>query len=679
MQIVSANAPNSPLVRNAAPLKPAQSVPVQEEQPASNDTAQVAGEGGDVGRLSGDAGQRIGHFVRGMAHESLQHVRYLAGASAFRSVGSTLGQLIATPIAIKLAHENAAIVGGVAIGSTVAVGAIGGLLGYLWVRGHDDSADGEERQKTVFGKVADKTLDAASALEALPNFVYPSIYGASEAQRQAIYSALDQLPLEDATASATMTVIPNLVDTGISGMSQPGASHVRILLDSSYLDNPSLARDLVFHENGHAVDYSGGFGLLGSNNWRGHFGSGPFVSHYAESNRYEDWAETYEHYHNGSDLSAVPDKAEVIRRVSDQNPLNKAVDTPRVRSAGKSIGEALGSVPYLRDGLELASSLVAPIQIYRGTGDLLKGLETDDGELKLKGKFNLATGLFLTLPGASPLALVSSVAGSVIKTAAREEREDGFKTANKWADTILSASAGPVGVAFAAVNSELKANGLKLDDTHGFNGLGWKAARATKSSLLKGTLFTVGGVVGGSLAGAALGVALGGSTGAALGSLWGQIAGGAIGVGTYGALRAIKADKNSKHPLALTRGDKKFLAGLAGGAIVGGGAGTALGSYAGKAFGQALGTMVAGPAGAAVGGTVLSWAGGLAGAYGGARLGAAAGSGRLFGKTLGEDEPIFKSSLADPEAVLKAIHAQKQAENEKAAGPLRGTLAQTAG
>lgn len=664
MQILSANAANSSLVRTGNPVK-AQEAPVVAAEPegALEDAAELSGDSKEIGRLSGDAGQRIGHFVRGMAHESLQHVRYLAGATAFRSVGSTLGQLVGTPIAIKLAHENAALVGGVAIGSTVALGAIGGLLGYMWVRGQSDDADGEERKTTVFGKVADKGLDVASALSALPKFIYPSVYGATDAQRQAIYSALDQLPLEDATASATMTVVPNLVDTGISGMSQPGASHVRILLDQSYIDNPSLARNLVFHENGHAVDYSGGFGLLGANNWRGHFGHGPFVSGYAESNRYEDWAETYEHFHNGSDLSAVPDKAEVVRRVSEQNPLDKAIDTPKVRNAGKSIAETLAKVPYLRDGLELASSLVAPVQIYRGTGDLLKGLETDDGELKLKGKFNLASGLFLTLPGASPLALVSSVAGSVIKTAAKEEREDGFKTANKWADTILSVSAGPVGVAFAAVNSELQANGLKFDDAHGFNGLGWQAARATKSSLIKGTLFTVGGVVGGSLAGAALGVALGGSSGAAIGSLWGQLAGGAIGVGTYGALRALKQDKKSKHPLALTTGDKKFLAGMVGGAIVGGGAGTAVGSYAGKAFGELVGGMVAGPAGASVGATVLSWAGGLAGAYGGAKLGAAAGSGRLFGKTLGEDETTYKSTLADPAAILKATRDKNQAEN----------------
>jgi hypothetical protein len=663
MQIKSANIDTSPLVRKA-PQAPGAAAGEGSAPPVATapDTAEVGVSDGPIGRLSGDAGQRIGHFVRGMTHESLQHVRYLAGASAFRNVGSTLGQLVATPIAIKLASENAAVVGGVAIGSTVAFGAIGGLLGYLWLRNSDNGSDSEKPQSTVFGKVADKALDVASAVEALPNFVYPSIYGATEAQREAIYGALDALPLEDATASATINVIPNLVDTGISGMAQPGASHVRMLLDSSYLDDPSRARDLVFHENGHAVDYSGGFGLLGSHNWRGGFGRGNFISDYAKSNRYEDWAETYEHFHNGSNLEAVPEKADVIRRVSGQNALNRAIDTPRVRSAGKGVGEALGSVPYLRDGVELASSLIGPVQIYRGTGDLLKGLETEDGELKLKGKFNLATGLFLTMPGASPLALVSSVAGGIIKTAAKEGQEEGFETANKWADGILSASAGPVGMTLAAVQGELKAHGLRFDETHGFSGLGWQAARATKSSLLKGTLFTVGGAVGGSVAGAAIGVAMGGPGGAAIGSLWGQLAGGVIGLGSYGAMRAIKEDKRSKHPLALTGSDKRFLAGMVGGALVGGGAGTALGSFGGKAFGEVVGGMVAGPAGSSLGSTVFGWGGALLGAYGGAKLGASVGTGRLFGKQLGDAEAPT-STLASPQDILKLIHSQNQAQD----------------
>ncbi len=666
MQILSAttSGKTETLVRKAAPAAEATAVAETTAPAEVADSAQLDG-GEAAGVLSGDAGQRVGHFVRGMTHESLQHVRYLAGAAAFRNVGSALGSLAITPLAIKLASENAAVVGGLAIGGTVAAGAIGGLLGYLWVRNADNNVSDDEGKKTVLGNVVDKTLDLASAAQALPKFIYPSIYGATEAQRQVIYGALDQLPLADATASATMTVVPNLVDTGISGMAQPGASHVRILLDQSYLDNPARGRDLVFHENGHAVDYGGGFGLLGSHNWRGGFGKGHFVSDYAQQNRYEDWAETYEHFHNGSSLEAVPEKAEVIRRASEQNVLDRTFDTPRVREAGKNIGEALDKVPYLRDGVEVAASLIGPVQIYRGSGDLIKGLENDDGELQLKGKFNLASGLFLTLPGAAPLALASSVAGSVIKTMASEDKEDGFKTANKWADSILATSAGPVGMTLAAVGGELKANGLEFSDSNGFNSLGWKAARATKGSLLKGTLYTIGGAVGGSVAGAAVGVALGGPGGAALGSLWGQMAGGVIGLGAYGASRAMKSDKMGKNPLALTKGDKKFLLGMAGGAIVGGGVGTALGGFGGRAVGEFLGNALAGPAGASLGGTVGSWAGALGGAYGGAKLGSGIGSGRLLGKPLGSGEKPMRT-LANPDLLLKAIHESKELETAKA-------------
>ena len=670
MQIKSAQIDTSPMVRKAVPA-PLAVEAGEAPAPQAVDSAALEGEARteEVGRLSGDAGHRIGHFVRGMAHESMQHVRYLAGAMAFRNVGSAVGSHLFTPLAIKLASENAAIVGGVAIGGTVAMGALAGLAGYFWVRANDDSANGVEAKKSVFGKAADVALDTASALDALPNFIYPSVYGATEAQRQAIYSALDQLPLEDATASATMTVIPGLVDTGISGMAQPGASYTRILLDQSYLDSADRARDLVFHENGHAVDYSGGYGLLNAHNWRGPFGRGPFVSEYASGNQYEDFAETYEHYHNGHDLSHVADKAEVIERVNEQNALNRMADTPRVRTAGKRIGEALGSVPYLRDGLELAGSLVGPAQIYRGAGDILKGLETDDGEVKLKGKFNLATGLFLTIPGASPLALVSSVAGGIIKAVAKEDKEDGFKTANKWADAILSTSAGPIGMTVAAVQGELEASGLRFDDSHGFSSEGWKAARTTKANMLKGTLFTVGGAVGGSLAGAALGAAIAGRTGAALGGVWGQLAGGAIGLGVYGAARAIKQDKRDKHPLALTKGDKKFLRGTVFGAVGGGVAGTVAGTFAGKAFGQWAGSALGGALGGSAAGTVFGWGLALAGAYGGAKLGAGLGSGRLLGRELGEED-LPTSTLARPEVLLRQIQQAKEAENMGQTAPV---------
>ncbi len=662
MQIKIANADTSPLVRAAKPAP-------ETESAASVETEAVSSEPQDsaeasVGVLSGDSGQRIGHFIRGVTHESLQHVRYLAGASAFRNVGSALGSIGFTPLAIKLASENAAVVGGVAIGGTVAAGAIGGLLGYLWVKNRDENSGEEDGEKSSYwGKAADVALDVSAGFRALPKFIYPTVYGATDAQRDTIYAQLDKLPLQDAVASGSMTVIPGLTDTGISGMAQPGASHVRMLLDQAYIDDPHRAQHLVFHENGHAVDYSGGFGLLGAHNWRGDFGKGPFISDYASSNRYEDWAEMYEHYHAGSkELEHFHDKAAVVERVSGQDPLTRMIDSPKIRETGKDIGSAMSKIPYSRDALEVAASLIAPVQLYRGAGDIVEGLEKEDGAQTLKGKLNLASGLFLTLPGAAPLALASSLAGGVIKSTVDSKNEASLKTANRMADAVLATSAGPVGMVIAAVNKELESNGLRYDDSHGFTGQGWKAAGATKSSLLKGTIYTVGGVVGGSLAGAALGVALGGHGGAAIGSLWGQLAGGALGLGAYGVTRALKQDKKSNHPLALTSGDKKFLAGLTAGALVGGGAGTALGMFGGRALGGLFGGLVAGSGGASIGSTVAGWGGALLGAYSGGKLGAGIGSGRLLGKSLVAETDVPKT-LARPETLLAEVQSQKDAEN----------------
>lgn len=603
-----------------------------------------------VGPLTGDAGQRVGRFVRGVAYESMQQARYLAGAAAFNNVGSAIGSLVATPIAIKLAADNAAVVGGVAIGGTVALGAVGGILGYLWVREHD-SLGAKETKPSLFGKVADAGIDAASMVEALPKFIYPSVYGANAAETKIIYDALDKLPLEDATASSTMTLVPELLDTGISGMSQPGASHVRILLDKSWINNPARAEGLVFHENGHAVDYSGGFGLLGSNNWKGAFGKGPFISDYAKSNRYEDWAETYEQFHSDpSKLSGMPEKLKIVERVNEQDPLSRAADTAKVRNAGKNIGKELAKVPYLRDTLEVAGSLIGPIQIFRGAGDVIKGWENDDKEASLRGKMNLATGLFLTLPGASPLALATSTAGNVIKYATKSDDPASVELADRAANVVLGTAAGPVGMALAAVTGELAKNGLHFDESQGFSAAGWKSARPDKSDMLKGALFTVGGAVGGSIAGASLGAYLNGASGAAVGGAWGQVAGVVGGIALYGTMRTIKSAHKTKDPLRLTKADKKFLLGLTGGALVGGGVGTGVGTYAGRLAGQLLGGLVAGPAGASAGQVVGGWGGALAGAFGGAKIGAAIGSGRLFGKGM---QGTSGQTLARPEVVAQ--------------------------
>lgn len=594
--------------------------------------------------LSGDAGKRVGHFVRGVTLESLQHLRYLSAASAFQKVGSTLGSVGFTPLAIKLASDNAPLIGGLAIGGTVAAGAIGAVAGYAWQYHQDGKAEKVQKDASAFSKIADTVLDIGGALQALPKFVYPSVVGATDAQREVIYNALDQLPLHQATASATIEVVPNLLDTGISGMAQPGDSHVHLLLDSSRLDNVKWGTELVWHEQGHAVDYSGGFGLLGSHNWKGGFGTGPFVSDYASTNRYEDFAESFEAYRADPEGFAAkfPEKAEALEKLSHSDPVTSAFDRPSVRRSGRRIGETLGKVPYLRTGLELAGSLIAPIQIHRGASKLAEGLQTGDEQKKLDGKLNLASGLFLSLPGARPLALATSVAGGAIRATSMEKNGEHLSTANHMADAVLTTSAGPVGMTLAAVAQELKANGMSLDASSGFAPDGWTAARPSKGAMLKGTLSTVGGTVLGAMAGAAAGAALAGTTGAVAGAVWGQVAGGAIGLAGYSIHRTLSQKSELGDPLALTASDKKFLKGMISGAVVGGAAGTAGGVLAGHFLGSLAGQALGGPGTATILGNVGGWVGALSGAFGGAKLGAGVGSGRYFGSPLNERAESWK-------------------------------------
>ena len=583
-----------------------------------------------IGPLSGDSGQRVGHFVRGVTLESLQHLRYLSAATAAGNIGSALGSLTLTPLAISVANENAALIGGLGIGGTIAAGAIGAVVGFALLANHDKKSDGAESKKG--SSLAGGALNLAAAGRALPSILYPTVSGATDAQIDTIYNALDKLPLEDVTSSATMQVVPDLVDTGISGMAQPGSSHVHILLDESYINNSSRAADLVIHEQGHAVDYGGGFGVVGSHNWRGGFGKGEFVTEYASTNRYEDFAESYEHFHqHGEEFSHdFPEKAGAIERVSMQDPLNRLADQPKIREAGKEASKAIGKVPYLRTGLEVAGSLIAPAMLYRGATKLSKALQDGDDSAKVEAKMNLASGLFLSLPGASPLALVSSVAGSALKAVDKADKHSDGEWSNKWADRILATSAGPLGMGLAAVKSELNANGMKFDASEGFAAAGWQQSTPSKGALLKGTVSTVGGVVIGSMLGAAVGGAVGGQTGAVLGTMWGQVAGGAIGLVGHGVYRASKSSDDGK--LALTSTDKSFLRGMAGGAVLGGAGGTVAGAALGRLAGELIGNALLGPEGGAALKAIGGWTGGLAGGYGGAKLGAGVGSGRLLGR-----------------------------------------------
>lgn len=578
-----------------------------------------------VAELPNTRETRINHFVAKSGKASLEYLRYLSTIYAANLVGSTVGSLIFTPIGISLAKEQAAVVGGFGIGGAVAGGALAALGGYFYERHRDKN--NSDVKLTAFSKpggISDSLLSGAALMSSMPKIAYPTIYGATPEQRRMIYSSLDTLPLKDVTASQTMTVVQGLEKTGIGGMSQPLLGQTRILFDNDNLNSASFGPELVIHEQAHAVDYKQGFGLLGSLNWRGGFGKGPFVSEYAAGNRYEDFAESYHAFQTDPEFAAkFPEKAAVLQAAAIKTPSEQLVDRPQIREVGKKMGESMSSVPYLRNAVELGMSLVSPLMIHKGSVELESGLATDDPARLLQGKMNLATGLMLAMPGGAPFALGTTIAYQALLRHAHGN-EQKLQQANNVADVVLGVSTGPVGMAAFAVGNELKEAGIDLSKAN-FRSVGTDTV-IKPATMLKGLVATVGGSVAGSLLGVTIGSALTGPSGAAIGALWGRVGGGLLGLGAYGALSAFKKDPNHEtSPYDLTRDDKVFLGKVVGGGLTGAAIGTVIGSQGGKWAGEMIGQSLGGPTGKAVG----AWVGGLGGtmiaSYGLAAAGASIG------------------------------------------------------
>ncbi|MBI3923923.1 MAG: hypothetical protein HY319_00095 [Armatimonadetes bacterium] len=566
--------------------------------------------------------ERIVHFVRELKRESLEHLRYLAAVHMGHLVATTAGVLLFAPLAVQLGQVHV-----LTVGATL-MGGLGALAGYgLEKRRGGLPIDSRALQPfQISGR--DVALAAATGLGSFPRFLYPTVQGASPEQKRLILDTLDSLPMGDVTSVSGIQVIPDLDRMGVSGVAPPALSQNLILLDGESLSYPSWARSLIVHEVGHSKDMTGSYGPIGAINHRsglfGPFGREPFVSEYAGTNRFEDFADTHELYHADREFleRGFPDKFRVMDEAHRPTVEEWLVDRPAAREAGKQSAEAIGRIPYLRNGLELATALIAPFQIYQGAAQLEKAFVEGDEVGKLHGKLAVASGALL-LQGGAPLAVAASALHLGLAGYARTP--EAVKKANRLADGFLALAAGPAGMMARAIGSELRRSGIDLDQAR--YQPGEFQGNISGGGFLKGMLATLGGAVGGAAVGSAVGAALGGVGGAALGAFYGRMAGGLLGLGTYGVLAALRRSEQDD-PLALRPGDKRFLGRIVGGALAGGAVGAVSGSLAGERLGSALGAAIAGPVGASVGSLVGGGLGLLAGSYALAAAGAALGRGR---------------------------------------------------
>lgn len=520
---------------------------------------------------------RIIGFVQRLEAGAAMQLRYLSSAAVGQIAATTAGVLAFAPLANQLGQIHVLTVG------AVAAGIAGGVAGYMFEKHRDvDGGSG----------VMDHALGGLSTLKSLPSFLYPTIQGANPEQLSLIHSALDKLPMGDVTSASTMTVMEGMGGMGISGVAPPALSQNVVYLNSSSLSR-WFGEELVTHELAHSKDLSAGYGPIGTRSMRGGgFGFGNKISRYAGTNFIEDYAESYVAYHQEPTRlkSVAPSKYAALDAQHPRGVEEWLTDRPGVRRAGKDAAQTIGKVPYLRNALELASSLVGPFQIHRGASQLTHGDPN-------RGMWNLTTG-FLMLGGAPfPVVAAAAVAGAAGQRAG--------------ADKALAASLGTPGVVGLAVREELGRRGFDLEK------------KVANSELEENHSLTLASTLGGAAVGMLGGAAL--YSGSLSGSLWasslGAVAGGLL--GGMGST-AYSAWSNTPDEGGLRKEDKVLLGKMVAGAVVAGAAGAygggKLGGWLGGAVGQSIAGSVGGATGAAIGRAVGSLAGGYALAKVGARL-----------------------------------------------------------
>lgn len=613
--------------------KPRTSLPSKISREAQSSSSAVAGdvalltttpEVAAKGVADPDQARRISKFVRESKENGARNLRGVMGMMAGQLTGMTVGSLIFAPLAFHYGNLY------IATGGAALTGAALAFVGHKL-------ASREVHPGTANSAWTNAGVAVAGLANSLPKFAYPTLAGANAFEKSAVYGALDTLPLSGVTSVPTINVVRGLEQAGASGLATPLFSHSRIFLDRDEMAlGREWAQEVTTHEVGHTFDFSKGVGpILNRSQRGGGFGKAPFISDYANTNRMEDYAESYANFHRNPQelLRTAPRKYAAVAASQQPGLVDQALDRPSVRDAGRRVGTAFESAPWLRNALALGSALVSPFQIYRGATNLERGLKFDDKKALFDGKMQLASGSALFLSGTAPLGLALTV-GHIV---AGKMLADGTLTpeqANAFADKSLAVSTGPVGFVASSIENELdKAGLLKEKGTiEIFNSKKRNNSFDTGTGVSVAGGFALGAAAGGLLTPLLVGGSAASLISSAAGGTWvAGLAGAALGFGAHLVANKIKAKPQPFGLLSpddkLTKADKKLLTKLAAPTIVAGVGGAVLGGMAGDYLGSALGSAVAGAAGGVTGAAVGRYLGIMGGSFalvkGGAKLGAA--------------------------------------------------------
>ena len=405
----------------------------------------------------------------------------------------------------------------------------------------EDKVEVGLRRKVLNGASGAVTVatTATTMLDALPGFVYPSVLNATGAEHAQIMSTLDRLPLHHVSGIDTVEMATSIASDKagwvILGRAHDYGLTNDIHLSRTELTTPLKMEDTLIHEVGHTVDYNHKpypFGP-GASSHHPYGGEGARVTEYAGTNPREDYAETYQEYHQRPEnLKQVnPDKYADQAENNRPSFMERMVDRKEFRETGKSVGELLGPNKATRQALETVRGAAGALQMINGVQQWSSSAWTGDGLQHASGILNTASGAIM-LSGVAPLASVGLQAANFALGRAVQKAE-------LSAAEVESTVALPVRPLEALFGRE----GKPIQDDHRPG----KVLAVATGGAIGGTAGALVGPYLGVLGGYHLAGGLGGAVGLVAGGLLGFLGGSALG-GRAGAALADLAGENAKMP-----------------------------------------------------------------------------------------------------------------------------------
>ncbi|MHC9543569.1 MAG: hypothetical protein AB9903_29005 [Vulcanimicrobiota bacterium] len=381
------------------------------------------------------------------------------------------------------------------------------------------------------------------SLKAFPKFIYPSFSGMTSEEAHFVLGVLDKIPLKDLNSITRLEMLPAIKNASGLAYQNPALPLIQLSREQMNI-SPKWFEEVVIHETGHTKDYSTAlFGIFkhesSTNNL---WGSPPYISNYAKTNHWEDFAESYANYHvRPEQLKAeCPEKYARIEEMEKLGTFDKLIDQKAFRETGKYIGEKLGDIPYLRSGVSILSFALGFLQIARGVGEWEKASQTGDLQKKMDGTMDIAAGTCF----ASRLFCIPGLAIDGAKKALDRAIEQSEITAAQ-ANAVVQNTVGVIGGPIAALGHWIKSKFSKKSQEQAAAQNSQAAAPAKQGAgsdcekeinigtLARAVSVAIGGAAGslaGGVIGPYMGLMAGFSVAGPLGGTVGLVAGALIGV-----------------------------------------------------------------------------------------------------------------------------------------------------